>query len=77
MGFRTRRTTFRSLAAQGSAVFVRAFDRARRLEAGLASRGYDGSLRVRVPARTVSPAFVAASAALLVAVPVTALVVLP
>ena len=27
----------------------RAFDRARRLEAGLASRGYDGSLRVRVP----------------------------
>ncbi|MBN9790892.1 MULTISPECIES: cobalt ECF transporter T component CbiQ [unclassified Pseudonocardia] len=77
MGFRTRRTTFRSLAGQGGAVFVRAFDRARRLEAGLASRGYDGSLRVRVPARTVSPAFVAASAVLLVAVPVLALVVVP
>ncbi|MEJ8278552.1 cobalt ECF transporter T component CbiQ [Pseudonocardia spirodelae] len=75
MGFRTRRATFRSLAAQGGAVFVRAFDRARRLEAGLAARGYDGSLRVRVPARPVSPGFVAGSAALLVAVPVLALAV--
>ncbi|ALE74758.1 hypothetical protein AD006_28095 [Pseudonocardia sp. EC080610-09] len=75
VGFRTRRATFRSLAGQGSAVFVRAFDRARRLEAGLASRGYDGSLRVRVTSRPVSPRFVAASAALLVAVGATALAV--
>lgn len=68
MGFRTRRSTVRSLAGQGSAVFVRAFDRARRLEAGLASRGYDGVLRVRVTSRPASPGFVAASAVLLVAV---------
>lgn len=74
MGFRTWRTTYRSLAGQGGAIFVRAFDRARRLEAGLASRGYDGVLRVRVPARSVSPLFVAASAALLAAVTATALV---
>lgn len=73
MGFRTWRSTYRSLAGQGGAIFVRAFDRARRLESGLASRGYDGTLRVRVPARPVSPAFVATSAVLLIALALTGL----
>jgi cobalt/nickel transport system permease protein len=61
LGYRTWATAYRSLAGQTAAVFVRAFDRARRLEGGLALRGYDGSLRVRVPARAVSPAFLAGS----------------
>lgn len=73
MGFRTRASTLRSLTGQGGAVFVRAFERARRLEAGLASRGYDGALRVRVPDRPVSAGFLVVSAALLVALPVATL----
>ena len=68
LGYRTMRTSYRSLASQGGAIFLRAFDRARRMEEGLALRGYDGSLRVDVEIRTVSPAFVVASAATLVAV---------
>ena len=75
MGFGSRGATFRSLAGQGSAVFVRAFDRARRLEAGLASRGYDGTLRVRVTDRPVSPGFLAASAGLLAGVVAVTMVV--
>ncbi|SHK17689.1 cobalt/nickel transport system permease protein [Pseudonocardia thermophila] len=65
LGFRTWRTTYRSLAGQGAAIFVRAFDRARRLEQGLAARGYDGELRVQVAAQPVSRAFVAATLVLL------------
>ena len=61
LGHRTWATTYRSLAGQGAAIFVRAFDRARRLEEGLALRGYTGSLRVDVPVRRVSPPFVATS----------------
>ncbi|MEU6699594.1 cobalt ECF transporter T component CbiQ [Pseudonocardia sp. NPDC046786] len=76
MGFRTRRATFRSLAGQGGAVFVRAFDRARRLEAGLAVRGYDGELAVRVTSRPASRAFVAASAVLLAGIVAATVVVL-
>ena len=68
LGFSSRRATYRSLAGQGASVFVRSFDRARRLEQGLASRGYDGRLRVQVVSRPVSRAFVAATAALLVGV---------
>ncbi|GEL20542.1 cobalt ECF transporter T component CbiQ [Pseudonocardia asaccharolytica] len=68
LGFRTWSTSYRSLSAQGGAIFVRAFDRARRLEDGLALRGYSGSLRVEVEQRPVSRPFVAASAVLLGAV---------
>ncbi|HXV94501.1 MAG TPA: CbiQ family ECF transporter T component, partial [Pseudonocardia sp.] len=57
--------TYRSLAGQGGAVFVRAFDRARRLEQGLALRGYTGSLHVQVREQPVSRPFVAATAVLL------------
>ena len=45
--------------------FVRAFDRAGRLQAGLAGRGYDGTLRVLVPEARISRRFVAVSAVLL------------
>ncbi|MBN1171039.1 MAG: cobalt ECF transporter T component CbiQ, partial [Micromonosporaceae bacterium] len=68
LGFRTWRTTYRSLGAQGAAIFVRAFDRARRMEEGLALRGYDGSLRVSVEPCRISPGFVVLSVLLLILV---------
>lgn len=68
LGFRNWRTTYRSLAGQGGAVFVGAFTRARRLEEGLALRGYTGSLQVQVPARRVSRPFLLATLGLLVCV---------
>lgn len=45
----------------------RALDRARRLELGLAARGFDGSLRTLSPARPVRPANMAIIAMLLIA----------
>lgn len=74
LGFRTWSTTYRSVTGQAGSIFVRAFDRARRLEHGLASRGYDGELRVQVATRAVSRDFVAATALLLVAVAAVTLV---
>ncbi len=68
LGFRNWRTTYRSVAGQGGAVFVGSFDRARRLEQGLALRGYTGSLRVQVEARPWSVPFVLATLVLLAAV---------
>lgn len=65
LGFRTWRTAYRSLAGQAGAVFVRAFSRARRLEEGLAVRGYTGSLAVQVEEHRVSVPFVVATTALL------------
>jgi cobalt/nickel transport system permease protein len=68
LGHRTWRTTYRCVAGQAAAVFVAAFDRARRLEDGLALRGYDGALRVVVEHRPVSRAFVAGALLLVGAV---------
>ncbi|MEV2252811.1 cobalt ECF transporter T component CbiQ [Streptomyces sp. NPDC050147] len=65
LGHTTRAATWRSLGGLGATAFVRAFDRAGRLQAGLAGRGYDGTLRVLVPDARVSGPFVAASAVLL------------
>ncbi|MDI3409172.1 cobalt ECF transporter T component CbiQ [Streptomyces cavernicola] len=65
LGHSTRAATWRSLAGLGATAFVRAFDRASRLQAGLAGRGYDGTLHVLVPDVRVSRRFVAASLALL------------
>ncbi|MCX4670599.1 cobalt ECF transporter T component CbiQ [Streptomyces sp. NBC_01381] len=67
LGHTTRAAAWRSLAGLGATAFVRAFDRASRLQAGLAGRGYDGTLRVLVPEARVSRPFVTVSAALLVA----------
>ncbi|MCX6465974.1 MAG: cobalt ECF transporter T component CbiQ [Pseudonocardiales bacterium] len=74
LGFRTWGSTYRCVAGQAAAIFVGSFDRARRLEQGLALRGYNGSLRVQVPERPVSVPFVAASAALVGAVATLTLV---
>lgn len=67
LGHTTRAATWRSLGGLGATAFVRAFDRAARLQTGLAGRGYDGTLRVLVPDVAVSRRFVAASGALLLA----------
>jgi cobalt/nickel transport system permease protein len=71
LGHRTWRTTYRSVAGQAAAVFVAAFDRARRLEDGLALRGYDGALRVVVEHRPVSRPFLLGAALLVGAVAAT------
>ncbi len=68
LGFRNWATSYRSLAGQAGAIFIGAFDRARRLEEGLALRGYDGSLHVQVEERPVSRLFLAGTAAILAAV---------
>lgn len=65
LGHTTRAATWRSLAGLGATAFVRAFDRASRLQAGLAGRGYDGTLRVLVPEARVSVRFTAGSVVLL------------
>ncbi|MFC8592122.1 cobalt ECF transporter T component CbiQ [Streptomyces atroolivaceus] len=67
LGHTTRAAAWRSLAGLGSTAFVRAFDRAARLQSGLAGRGYDGTLRVLVPEARVSVRFVAVSVMLLTA----------
>ncbi len=74
LGHTTRAATWRSLAGLGATAFVRAFDRAARLQTGLAGRGYDGTLRVLVPEARVSVRFTMASAALLAAVAALTLV---
>ncbi|MGV9881457.1 cobalt ECF transporter T component CbiQ [Streptomyces sp. NPDC003006] len=74
LGHTTRAAAWRSLGGLGATAFVRAFDRASRLQAGLAGRGYDGTLRVLVPEARISRRFVAASVALLVALAALTLV---
>ncbi|CAL9392586.1 cobalt ECF transporter T component CbiQ [Streptomyces sp. enrichment culture] len=74
LGHTTRAAAWRSLGGLGATAFVRSFDRAARLQAGLAGRGYDGTLRVLVPEVRVSVPFTAASLALLAALAALALV---
>ncbi|WP_433799045.1 cobalt ECF transporter T component CbiQ [Actinomycetospora sp. CA-084318] len=68
LGFVSWRAAMRSAAGQAATVFVRAFDRARRLDEGLALRGYDGHLLVDVGPTPVSARFLAATVATLAAV---------
>ncbi|MFC9295275.1 cobalt ECF transporter T component CbiQ [Streptomyces sp. NPDC057011] len=67
LGTTGRAAAWRSLAGLAATSFVRAFDRAARLQSGLAGRGYDGTLRVLVPEAALSWRFLAASGALLAA----------
>ncbi|WP_031080147.1 cobalt ECF transporter T component CbiQ [Streptomyces sp. NRRL S-118] len=64
LGLTSRAAAWRSLAGLGATAFVRAFDRAARLQSGLAGRGYDGTLRVLVPRSDVSGRFLGATAGL-------------
>ncbi|WP_432108801.1 cobalt ECF transporter T component CbiQ [Streptomyces sp. AA1529] len=68
LGHTTRSAQWRSAAGLSAIAFVRAFDRAARLQAGLAGRGYEGTLHVLVPEARISPRFTAASLLLLAAV---------
>ncbi len=46
LGYRTFGTSIRSLGLLGGGLFLRSLDRGRRLDLGLAARGYHGELRV-------------------------------
>lgn len=74
LGYRDRRTTLRSSAALGAGLLLRSWDRARRLEEGLAGRGYSGSLPSLDPTRRTSVPFVATSLATVGVIAVTSLV---
>ncbi|MFI8103650.1 cobalt ECF transporter T component CbiQ [Streptomyces sp. NPDC086023] len=68
LGATGRAAAWRSLAGLAATSFVRAFDRAARLQSGLAGRGYDGTLRVLVPEAAVSWRFLGTTGVLLGAV---------
>jgi cobalt/nickel transport system permease protein len=61
MGYSSLRRSYRSSGALAAAVLTRSFDRARRLQAGLAGRGMETGLRVLPEALPSSPAFLAAT----------------
>jgi cobalt/nickel transport system permease protein len=68
LGYASRSAAMRSASMGVAVLFLRSWDRARRLEAGLAGRGYEDGLRTLEPARTRSAGFLAAAVALLVAI---------
>lgn len=74
LGNTGRAAAWRSVAGLAATSFVRAFDRAARLQSGLAGRGYDGALRVLVPETALSRRFLAGTAALLVSLVAVTLV---
>ena len=65
LGYANRSAAMRSASMGVAALFVRSWDHARRLEAGLAGRGYEDSLRTLEPDRRRSAAFLAGSLVLL------------
>jgi cobalt/nickel transport system permease protein len=71
LGYDSWRNSWRSVTGLGAAVFVHAFARAARMQAGLAGRGYGGSLPVLVDPVPLDRRFVALSV-LLVALVVAA-----
>ncbi len=67
MGHSTWRRSQRSSGLLAAAVLTRSWERARRLQEGLAGRGWEAGLAVLPQARPSSPAFLAATGAGLVA----------
>lgn len=65
LGYANRSAAMRSASMGIAVLFVRSWDHARRLEAGLAGRGYEESLRTLEPDRVRSSGFLAGSLALL------------
>jgi cobalt/nickel transport system permease protein len=61
MGYASARRSYRSSGALAAAVLIRSWDRARRLQEGLAGRGLETGLRVLPEARPSSTAFLACS----------------
>ncbi|WP_448614475.1 cobalt ECF transporter T component CbiQ [Modestobacter sp. URMC 112] len=74
MGHSTVARSFRSSGVLAAAVLTRSWDRARRLQDGLARRGMETGLRVLPEALPSSPRFVAATVAGLALIAATALV---
>lgn len=68
LGYATRSAAMRSASMGVAVLFLRSWDRARRLEAGLAGRGYDDGLRTLGAERVRSGRFLACSVALLATV---------
>lgn len=68
LGYRDRRTGLRSASALCATLLVRSWDRARRLEEGLAGRGYTGSLPTLGMPPRVSIRFLVGAVAVLVGV---------
>lgn len=75
LGYRSTATAYRSLGLLGSAVLLRSWTHALRLEAGLAGRGYDGTLRTLPATAKLDLVFVSASTALVSTLLVASLVV--
>ncbi|WP_304454655.1 cobalt ECF transporter T component CbiQ [Nocardiopsis sp. YSL2] len=63
LGYHSRRSGIRSAGALGGVLLVRSLDRARRLQDGLACRGYTGRLTVQTAEQPVRPVELAAAAA--------------
>jgi cobalt/nickel transport system permease protein len=63
MGYSSVRRSYRSSGALAAAVLTRSWDRARRLQEGLAGRGLDAGLRVLPEALPSSPLFLASTVA--------------
>lgn len=70
LGYATTRAARGSVGQLGAATLIRAWTRAQRLEAGLAGRGYAGSLRTLAQPRPVSWRFILASVGILLALAV-------
>lgn len=68
LGYTSLARSYRSTAGLMARVLVRSWERARRLEDGLAGRGYESAMPTLAPQRVHSRAFVAASAGLVVGV---------
>lgn len=73
LGHAGLRRSVRSTGLLAATLLVRVLDHARRMEIGLAARGYDGELRTLPPAQAPSPAFIGGAVALHGALSVAAL----
>ncbi len=65
LGYATRSAAMRSASLAVAVLFLRSWDRARRLETGLAGRGYEDAMRTLEPERRRSTPFLLSSASLL------------
>ncbi|WP_046469497.1 cobalt ECF transporter T component CbiQ [Allosalinactinospora lopnorensis] len=63
LGYTSRRAWIRSVGALGATLFIRSYDRARRMQRGLECRGYTGDLRVLVESLPLRAGQVLAAAA--------------
>ena len=72
-GYVGLRNSLRSLGLLVTSLFQRALERSRRMEIGLSTRGFQGELRVLTPERSISPARLVGTVALLLGVAATGL----